>query len=111
MRKFLVNNWVIIVIGSALILSMIMAIRNHFVIAENSIYLHESEVAKERTKEILTRTMHGLDLGVRGFTLTKGDNMLTPYREAVEKNAATFNEIEALLVKQKYPDVAKLRAV
>lgn len=111
MRKFLVNNWVVIVIGTALVLSLVMAIRNHFVIAENSIQLHESEVAKERTKEILTRTMHGLDLGVRGFALTKGDNMLIPYREAVEKNAATFREIESLLLKQNYPDVDKLKAV
>lgn len=111
MRKFLVNNWVIIVIGSALIFSMIMAIRNYYVIGENSAQLHESEVVKERTKEILTRTMHGLDLGVRGFTLTKGDNMLIPYREAIEKNAATFKEIEFLLQKQNYPDIAKLDAV
>jgi len=111
MRKFLANNWVIIVVGTALVLSLIVAVRNHFVIAENNQVLRESELVKERTREILSRTMHGLDLGVRGFSLTRGENMLIPYREAVERNASTFSEIEILLRQQQYNRLDQLGAV
>jgi CHASE3 domain sensor protein len=111
MKKFLVNNSVVLIIGSALIVSMVMAIRNHFIIKENEALLKQTELVSERTKEILSRTMHGLDLGVRGYSLTLEDNMLIPYREAVEKNDATFRELETQLTAQQYPSLDKLAAL
>jgi CHASE3 domain sensor protein len=109
MKKFLADNGIVVIIGTALILSLIMAVRNNFVIKENDALLKQSELIKQRTQEILSRTMHGLDLGVRGFALTKDENMLIPYREAVEKNAQTFVELEAQLALQNYPDMTKLQ--
>ncbi|MFZ6002115.1 MAG: CHASE3 domain-containing protein [Bacteroidota bacterium] len=111
MRKFITNNGVVLVIGIALVGSLIMAVRNHFIIKENDALLKQSELIKQRTQEILSRTMHGLDLGVRGFSLTKDENMLIPYREAVEKNAETFKELEAILTAQNYPHLAQLEVV
>ena len=108
MRKFLVNNSIVLIMGTALIVSMIMAIRNNFIIKENEALLKQTELVKERTKEILSRTMHGLDLGVRGYSLTLEDNMLTPYREAVEKNESTFKELGTQLAEQGYPSLDKL---
>ena len=71
MRKFLLNNWIVLTIGTALIASMVMAIRNKTIIDKNSALLEQSQKVKGLTEEILSKTMHGLDLGARGFALTK----------------------------------------
>ena len=111
MRKFLFNNWIVLTIGLALIASMGMAIRNKTTIEENSKLQQQSEQVKERTKEILSETMHGLDIGLRGFALTKEEKMLEPYKKAIEKNKAIFSELEFLLETQSYPRRAELKAI
>jgi CHASE3 domain sensor protein len=111
MRNFFTNNWIVIVIGSALIASMIVAFRNKQIIQENSALQQQSEQVKALTKEILSGTMHGLDIGLRGFALTKEEKMLEPYRQAIEKNAGIFAAIEQILRKQQYKGVADLQSV
>ncbi|MBL7859414.1 MAG: GAF domain-containing protein [Cyclobacteriaceae bacterium] len=111
MRKFLVNNWIVLTIGLALIASMGMAIQNKSTIEENSKLQQQAEKVKERTKEILSETMHGLDIGLRGFALTKEEKMLEPYKKAIEKNKAIFSELEFLLETQSYPHRVDLKAI
>ena len=111
MRNFFINNWIVIVIGVALVASMLMAIRNKQIIEENSALQKQSELVKELTKEILSGTMHGLDIGLRGFALTREEKMLEPYRKAMELNAATFRDLEQILKQQGYAGLEDLQSV
>lgn len=111
MRNFFKHNWIVLAIGTILIASMLMAIRNKAIIEKNSALQQQSEQVKELTKEILSETMHGLDIGLRGFSLVKEESMLVPYKKAIEKNGPIFKELEMLLAQQQYPDLAELQAV
>ncbi len=111
MKKFLFKNWIVLTIGAALIASMVMAIRNKTTIDHNSDLQQQSARVKGLTKEILSETVHGLDLGLRGFALSKEEKMLIPYRKAIEQNDRIFKELELLLEKQRYPKLADLQLV
>jgi CHASE3 domain sensor protein len=111
MKFFLFKNWIVLTIGAALIASMVMAIRNKTTIDHNSALQQQSARIKGLTKEILSETVHGLDLGLRGFALSREDKMLIPYRKAIEQNDHIFKELELLLAKQHYSKLADLRLV
>jgi len=111
MKNFLFRNWIVLTIGTALIASMVMAIKNKTTIDKNSELQQQSERVKQLTKEILSETMHGLDLGLRGFALSKEDKMLIPFRKAIEQNGRIFNELEQLLKDQQYPNLSDLQLV
>jgi CHASE3 domain sensor protein len=111
MRKFLSDNFVIIVIGIFFLVSTILAIRNNQIIQNNLTLQLQSDMVKQRTTDILSRTMHGLDLGVRGFGLTLDDKMLIPYREAIATNPRTFYQLDSLLQQQGYDQRSQLGAV
>jgi CHASE3 domain sensor protein/putative methionine-R-sulfoxide reductase with GAF domain len=111
MRNFFINNWIVIALGLALVASMLVAVRNKQIIEDNSALQKQSELVKELTKEILSGTMHGLDIGLRGFALTRDEKMLEPYRKAIETNAGTFRDLEQILVQQGYGGLADLQSV
>lgn len=102
MKKFLADNLVIIVIGIFFLISTGFAIRNNQIIRTNQSRQAQVDLVRQRTQEILSRTMHGLDLGVRGFGLTRDDKMLIPYNEAIQTNARTFYQLDSLLKEQGY---------
>jgi CHASE3 domain sensor protein len=111
MRKFLLNNWIVLTISAALIASIIMAIRNKATIDRNSALQEQSQKVKILTKQILSETVHGLDLGLRGFALSKEEKMLIPYRKAIEQNNQIFLELKVLLEEQRYPKLSDLKNV
>src|ERR1044072_3194664 len=111
MRNFFINNWIVIVIGAALVASMLVAMRNKHIIEENSALQKQSELVKELTKEILSGTMHGPDIGLRGFALTGEQKMLEPYKKAIEANAKTFRDLEQILTQQGYDGLDDLQSV
>lgn len=108
MKKFFAEKWLIIavvVIAVALVLNMLLTIRNNWTIQRTTELLQESESVKILTEQILTSTMHGLDLGVRGFALTKDDGMLNPYNGAIRLNSAIFRDLEKVLTKHGYENM------
>ena len=111
MKKFLAENWIIIIIGIALMGSMTMAIRNNYIIQNNNILQKQSEMVHQLTQDILSSTMHGLDLGVRGFGLTKEPGMLNPYDKAIKNSEKIFFQLDSLLEIQHYNSRSKLKEV
>ncbi len=103
MKNFLRANWIILVIGVAFITSTIFALHNQTVIEKNHVIIQQTDLVRQSTQEILTRIMHGLDLGVRGFALTRDEKLLIPYREAIEMTPPIFRRIDSLLNVQHYP--------
>ena len=108
MKKFLLDNSVIIVIGIFFLITTTFAVRNYGIIQLNHALQIQSDLVKQRTQEILSRTMHGLDLGVRGFGLTRDEKLLIPYKEAIQTNAVTFYQLDSLLKLQAYHDRATI---
>jgi CHASE3 domain sensor protein len=111
MKKFLTGNWIIIVIGISFITSTLLAIRNNYIIERNHIVQQQADLVKQRTRDILTQTMHGLDLGVRGFGLTRDDKLLIPYNEAIRETAGNIAFIDSMLLVQNYEEREKLQQV
>ncbi|MBY0427393.1 MAG: hypothetical protein K2Q22_17285, partial [Cytophagales bacterium] len=72
-------------------------------IEKNSTLLGKIELIKSHTSQILTGTMHGLDLGVRGYAILKQEGLLNPYDRAIAENEAIFSQLHDLLVEIKYP--------
>ena len=111
MRNFFINNWIVMVLGAALIASMLVAMRNKQIIEENSALQKQSAQVVELTKEILSGTMHGLDIGLRGFALTREEKMLEPYKKAIDANAGTFRDLLQILTHQGYDKLGDLQGV
>jgi CHASE3 domain sensor protein len=111
MKRFLMENWIILVIGVSLVASMSLAIRNNYVIEENHALQQQTQRVRSLTQDILSTTMHGLDLGVRGYALTKDNNMLRPYEEALQSTPSIFRRLDSLLQKQGYEGRGELTAV
>jgi len=105
------ENWIILVIGVSLVASMSLAIRNNYVIEENHALQQQTQRIRSLTQDILTKTMHGLDLGVRGYALTKDNSMLRPYEEAMQITPAIFRRLDSLLQRQGYDKRDELVAV
>jgi CHASE3 domain sensor protein len=111
MKRFFMENWIILVIGVSLVASMSLAIRNNYVIEENHALQQQTQRIRSLTQDILTKAMHGLDLGVRGYGLTKDNNMLRPYEEAMQITPGIFRRLDSLLQKQEYDKRDELVAV
>src|SRR3989337_2900853 len=114
MKKFLTEKWFIMAVAAiaiALIANMALTIRNNFIIQQANGLINETEKVKQLTEEILTGTMHGLDLGVRGFALTKDEGMLNPYEKSLQSTSKTFRDLESILKKQGYPDISGVKTV
>ena len=73
MKKFFTENLVVIILGVSFLTSTLFAIRNNIIIERNHIIQEQSDLLKQKTQDILVKTVHGLDLGVRGYGLTKYD--------------------------------------
>ena len=111
MKKFLSENFVVIIIGISFLTSTLFAIRNNIIIERNHTIKQQSDLVKQKTQDILVKTVHGLDLGVRGYGLTKYDKLLAPYDEAVAIAGPTFRQVDSLLTVQDYPERAQLQNV
>lgn len=111
MKRFFSDNWIIMVIGVSFLTSTGLAIRNNYVIEKNHLLQQQSDLVRQRAQAILSTTMHGLDLGVRGYGLTLNDKLLTPYNEAVQTTSGIFRQLDSLLRVQDYPDRQELEKV
>lgn len=111
MKKFFSDNWIILVIGVSFLTSTVLAIRNNYIIERNHLLQQQTDLVKQQTQEILSKTIHGIDLGVRGYGLTLDDKLLAPYHEAVQASPIIFRKLDSLLTVQEYSDRAKLDEV
>jgi len=108
MKRFLADNWITLVITLAFIISTMMSIRNGYVIDHNHKLLQQTELVKQLTQQILSDIMHGTDLGVRGYALTKDEKLLNPYQKAIDAAPGIFRRLDSLLQEQDYDKRADL---
>lgn len=110
-KKNVYQHWLlflVLAIVSLLALNIVSTLRNNQIIGRNYLLQKQTEEVKLRTQSILNGTMHGLDLGVRGYALTKDKALLNPYEKAIEENNAVFDSIQATAQLHGYQNLASL---
>jgi hypothetical protein len=118
MKKIFKEGWIQVAFAASvfvmlLLINVGLTVRNNNVIRETHEVIQNSESIMDLADNILTSTVHGLDLGVRGFGLTKNEKMLSPFEKSINLNPGIFHDLEIGLKEQSYPqlnDLKKLQA-
>jgi hypothetical protein len=106
MKTWLYKNILYVALGaviSLIILGIVLTFHNNQVIQSGLKLKAQAEDIKLTSEEILKETLHGLDLGVRGYAITKQDQLLIPFNNAVGNNEKIFGHLKEELGKQGYP--------
>lgn len=110
MKKFFSRNWIGISVSAIIVIliaNMGVSLRNAMVMRETNELKKTVDEVKQKTSDIITNTIHGIDLGVRGYALTKDEKLLDPYLQVQKSNGPLFKDLEALLQKQGYTELPK----
>jgi len=108
-RKYLISVLLIFFIVLLLINSVFTLLNGNTITKNNALKI-ETEVIKRRTAGIMTDIVHGADLSVRGFALTKSEQLADPIKKVLKNKDSVFNSLEGLLAKQHY-DMAKFKEI
>lgn len=84
------------------VLNSVFTFYNANAIVDNNALKIETETVKRKTSAIITDIIHGADLSVRGFAITKNPQLADPLRLVLKGKDSIFNNLESLLVKQHY---------
>jgi CHASE3 domain sensor protein len=110
MKKFFSEKWFVIAVCAIAVLQIINLVvftRNGLIIEKNNELRKQVEEVKSKSKNIMADVVHGIDLGVRGFALTKKQSLLDPFTNVTKSSPRLFDDIERLLKKQNYPEIQK----
>jgi PAS domain S-box-containing protein len=105
MKDFFLKNLVGLSITLVLVLMAITTFLSYHskqIIEENYIIQHQTDSLKQNVEQILTNTLHRLDLGIRGYALTKDKKLLEPFDIALRENEPLFGRIENQLKEHDY---------
>ncbi|HYG37238.1 MAG TPA: GAF domain-containing protein [Cytophagales bacterium] len=64
----------------------------------------ETERAKHQTSQIWNQVVRNMDIGVRGFALTKSEGLLGPFKDGLRDYPLIMGELEEILKKQGFED-------
>lgn len=109
LKKNLVKVLLILLIG-LLLLNCVLTFMNGKAIEENSALREQSEHVKKNTERIIGDIVHGADLAVRGYALTKNDKLADPLRIASIYKDSVFNGLRRQFTAQQY-DTANLHEI
>lgn len=98
--------WIVILISLLLIAKVFISYRNSLVIDENVRIQKEAERIKVNTLDII-RTLHSLDLGIRGYAIIPDDKIGDPYDSAWIRKDFVFRNLERSLRAQQF-DMSQL---
>jgi hypothetical protein len=73
--------------------------QNRQVIDQANTTIQDINLLNEKTSDILNGTLHGLDLGVRGYYITRDTALLASYNQAIQNTKPLYQVIEGLLSK------------
>jgi signal transduction histidine kinase len=98
-RSFL---WVVVgAITLLLIVQLIFTDRNSVIIEENLVLRRQAQQVKVNTLDII-RTLHQLDIGIRGYALVPNAQLADPFDSAHVRIKVVFNTLEKELKSQNF---------
>ena len=104
-RVFLRKNLLLIVtiiITSLLLVNLAFIYRSSVIIEKNKELQRQAERTKLLIPYIVAETLHGVDLGLRGYGVSKNPVFWGAYDQAIERNSVMLAAIDSLLRNQNY---------
>ncbi|WOK09137.1 ATP-binding protein [Imperialibacter roseus] len=96
--------WLPVVLVTALLsLSIFYTYYNQQVIHENHLLETEAEEIRSNVSELLWGTIHGVDIGLRGYALIPEKRFLNPLDMALADKDSLFQMVEEDLLSQNFP--------
>lgn len=93
-----------------LLVNSVLTFLNGFIIIENNALREQTEKVKRSTSKIIADIVHGADLSVRGYALTKNEKLAEPLQIVMTYKDSVFSELKDQLVTQQY-DVTRLTEI
>jgi len=92
----------IFLIIALIVLTVVFAFRNQFIMRRTNERIHEAEVIIKNVNDLWVG-INLMDLGVRGYALTKTDGLLSPFQQALVVNPTYLDTIRIFMNKQQLP--------
>jgi signal transduction histidine kinase len=105
MKSLLKGNFiyfVVVLISMLLIANIFLTIYNNTIIQRNKELQQEAETIKLYTEQIGKSTIHGIDIGLRGFAIMENSQFFTPVDSAIIRKDSILRNVEIRLKKQNY---------
>jgi signal transduction histidine kinase len=105
MANFREKNFIYVVvaiINVLLIADIVVTYYNNTIIERNRALQNEAETIKLFTEQIGKSTIHGIDIGLRGYAIMREDRFFSPVDSAILRKDSILNNIESRLIKQGY---------
>lgn len=114
MKSLFRNNFIYTVVGiiSLLLLADILVTYwNNQIISDNRALQHEAETIKLFTEQIGKSTIHGIDIGLRGYALVRNNQFFSPVDSAFLRKDSILTNIETRLISQGYKGLPEFYAL
>ncbi len=84
------------------VLTTFIAFRNQRIMRRTNERMHEADIVLRNVKELWSG-INLMDLGVRGYALTKKDGLLSPFDQAIRVNPLYLDTLRTFMKKQQLP--------
>lgn len=111
MKDLLHKQLHIYAIGAVILLigiSVTLFFWNKAVLNQNATLKRQTETVQEKSRYIIRGVVQRLDVGVRGYALTKNEKLLKPVELAEKDFKTTFDTLQFLLQQQNYPHLPEV---
>jgi signal transduction histidine kinase len=102
-------NIVVALISFLILGDILLTYFNNSIIERNRALQSEAEAIKIFTEQIGKSTIHGIDIGLRGFAIRREDRFFTPVDSAFMRKDSILSNIESRLIRQRYPQMDEFR--
>jgi CHASE3 domain sensor protein len=99
--------FLVTVVTLLLVINAVLVYHNKNIIVRNNAVIHESDQISYQVNQLLAELLHNLEMGIRGYGVTKDVNLLSPALDAINVGDDRFDDIKIALDSQQY-DVTEL---
>lgn len=98
---------IVTIVSLLLVINAVLVYHNKNIMVRNAAIIHKSDHITALVDQLLSVTLHNLEMGIRGYGVTKDEALLSPALDAINVNDARFDAIKIELDSQQY-DTAPL---
>lgn len=100
----------VVLISLLLVANIFFTIYNNRIIQRNKDLQQEAETIKLYTEQIGKSTIHGIDIGLRGFAIMRDAQFFSPVDSAILRKDSILHNVERRLARQNY-DLTEFHAL
>lgn len=113
MKSLLKVNFIypiVALISLLLVANIFLTIYNNRIIQRNKKLQQEAETIKLYTEQIGKSTIHGIDIGIRGYAIMQNAQFFSPVDSAILRKDSILHNVESRLIRQNY-DLTEFHAL